>query len=182
MSILNFMYLYFFRIPISNSEGFFFSSREVARYLSYAKQENKIIVVQGEPRELFKEYIFYSNILNKNTVGAMEKIFRTNNFTYGNVSFVSCSGVKDVSRDTLYIVAGDSACDKVNERIKETFRGRIAIGQLKDSGSIFNIYNDKVCSRYQLPSYIARLRLSDFRLESMSESSFCSTYMVRYSE
>ncbi len=182
LGVLHFMYIYFLVMPITNSEGYFFSSRILSRYLNFARpQEQEIVILSPEPRDLFKEYMFYSNIYNGNKIKDFEKIFRSQNYSYRNIKMDACAMPKKINKSSLYIVSTQKPCREADERLSAYFKKSITIAELKDSGSVFNIYNDKICTKYPLPAYISGLKFSDLDIESLSENSLCAKYIVDYS-
>ena len=44
----------------------------------------------------------------------------------------------------------------------------------------YDIYNDKICSQYNLLGYISDLKLSDLDMENLSEKRFCEKFIVYF--
>lgn len=177
VSLSNFLYLLFFRYPVYNSEAFLFSSRELARYIVLAKQNNEAItILTPEDRSLFKEYIFYSNSYQISSQKEMEKIFKTNIYSYNNVSFSSCKSMPKLTKDQLIIAAATKSCESVTKNLKHPS----VIAQLSDSGAVYNIYNDQLCAHYNLAKYISSVAISDLNVEKISAYEFCTKFIIKY--
>lgn len=173
ISFLTFCNFYFFQFPLK--EGTFeIENRILSEYISLSENEKRpIIVYSVNPKLAFREFLFYSNSYNKNTVNIVNESLRGNKFVFNDISFISCS------RDLLpasqpALVIDDANCDRQ--------RGQhfVSIAQLGDSGKRYNIYGDNVCSKFNLPSYISNLKLSDFGMENLSQQKFCETFVVSY--
>lgn len=172
----NFLYTYFFIQPVYGSEAQAFSSRILSQYVELARLENKkTTVVLGSPRMQFKDYVYYSNIYNKQTVEEIKNAFLQNNYRFKNVSFNTCEEIKETEKNTSYIFDAANKCPLFNN-VKST----LSIVQLSDSGGIYNIYQDKICSKYALRPYIADLTFDDFAVEKLTEKKFCETFIINY--
>jgi hypothetical protein len=167
---INFSYFYFFKFPLQEAT-FEDQNHILSKYISlYQNQKTPIFIYTQNPIVTFKEYIFYTNAYNLNTMDKINNSLKNKNFSFNNVSFVYCT--KNFPLKSLVI--DDFSCgSRPNE-------GAISIAQLKDSGARYNIYNDKICSKYNLPHYISNLKLSDFDIGNLSEKKFCETFIVSF--
>lgn len=179
ISVMQFFYVYLFRFPVYNSEASFFTERELAHYISLSK--NKVVVAVTDPKLVFKQYLFYTNSYNRQTAYTLGEKFRAISYNNAQVSFVSCAEVKQILPDTTYVIFTDIN-NKVCKQLNEKMKNGIAIARLSDSGSVYNIYNDRVCNTYDLPHYISGVSLSDLRVDHAPAQDFCRKFIVRYTQ
>lgn len=172
-SFAGFLNYYFFRFPLS--EGIFsIENRILSKYITFSKKENKpIIVYSVNPKLTYREFLFYSNYYNTNTLKEINNSFKHNILVFNNISFVSCSRNQLISTGKEIII-DDAQCDRVRDLPS------LSISQLGDSGRRYNIYNDKMCSKYKLSNYIGNLKISDFSIENLSEENFCKSFIISY--
>jgi 4-amino-4-deoxy-L-arabinose transferase-like glycosyltransferase len=172
ISLINFANVYFLRNPIYNSEEFAFSNRIIARYLHFAQnKEREIFVIEsGNAHNIYKQVTFYNNELNNKNARNYSKNYREGKLEFKNVKFMTCplGGVDDKGT----IIDGNKCVKSVNHSNK------LSIPLLADGGTVFNIYNDTVCSKYNLGRYPQNITLSELSVEKMSEKEFCETYIV----
>ena len=171
LSFISFSYFYFLKFPLQ--EGTFeIQNRILSKYISLYKNNIPITIFSENPKLTYREFLFYTNAYNKNTVDKINKSLQENKFVFNNISFFSCNNTS--LKDTTTLIISDVYCAK-------TFNAKsISIAQLKDSGRRYDIFNDKICSHYNLPNYVNNLKLSDLNIESLSEKKFCETFMVSY--
>lgn len=176
MLIGNFLYNYFFMQPIYGAEGAAFSARVVAHFVQFANKNNKkTIVVTESPKILYKDFIYFSDNYNQKTTGLIKTAFLTKKYVFQNISFKTCSDTKILEQNTIYIFDPGEKCSVFKNITKVD-----TIAQLSDSGSIYSIYQDSVCSHYKLKPYIANLKKGDFDLNNLSEEQFCETFIIKY--
>lgn len=173
--LINFLNIYFFKNPITNSEGFGFSGRILARYLAIAKKNNidTYIIERGSSRELFNQYIFYSNQYTQHTASKIADIYLKNVYDWDTIHFTKCQTDPYPINSTVVLKA-DLGCP-IYDGIKE----KIVIPQLADNGSIYFIYNDAVCNTYELGTYVHDITFEDLDVENLSTEQFCKKYLVK---
>ncbi|MDO8621258.1 MAG: hypothetical protein Q7R31_03170 [Candidatus Levybacteria bacterium] len=173
----NFLYTYFFIQPIYASEGTAFSARVVARYVALANEEKKpITVVVEAPKILYKDFIFYSNSYNRETASHFRNDFLRHTYAFEFASFRTCTDTKTLDKNTTYIFdpgAGNCQLFKDSNQL-------LTIAQLSDSGTIYSIYQDVLCSPYELKPYISHLTVQDFSVEKLTKKQFCETFIIDY--
>jgi len=165
-SYANFLYFYFFRYPVKRQENYFLGERIAANYLArVSKSAERIIVVSKSPLQMYLQYIIYSGGLF-----ARENIpsFITNYFELVNVIFTT-SCPKQFGGVNIVVQSGVN-CGRGE---------RLVIQNQRDSGGIFYIYNDKFCSRYRLDYYRREHKLSDYRIENLSDEGFCTSWVAK---
>ncbi|QQG40467.1 MAG: hypothetical protein HYV37_02750 [Candidatus Levyibacteriota bacterium] len=175
--VANFLYIYFFIQPVYMSEGANFSSRLIARYAAIAIEKNiPLTIISNSPKTPYKDFIFYSNNYNRQTAEYFRNAFLTHNYTYKNISFTDCKHTKQLENGRTYILNAGDDCDALKIPKKS-----LSIVQLSDSGSVYNIYQDAVCSQFALKRYASDFTLHDFNVESLSQKKFCETFIIDYS-
>ena len=91
------------------------------------------------------------------------------------MSFNTCEEIKEIDKNNIYIFDSTNKCPIFNN-VKNT----LSIVQLSDSGAVYNIYDDKICSKFALRPYIAGLTFNDLAVEKLSLKNFCETYIINY--
>lgn len=168
----NFLNIYFYQFPLG---GYFdFQVRVLSKYLVLANNENvQIAVYTPSTPDIFKKYIFYSNSYDKDTYLAIRKNYKSANFKFNNIEFRGCDNTIDASAKKEIIVY-DSNCGSSKEV------SHLAIPRLSDGGESYKIYNDKVCSAFNLKRYPEGLKISDFAIEMLSNKDFCQTFITSF--
>src|SRR5205807_2624366 len=106
-SLLVFVQAYFFQYPLQGQDDY--QTRLLSRYISLAALEGKPVFVMAPVSvNHFKKYLFYSNALNKNTIGGVKQAFISANIHLGTVSFISCAEKPVFPKNT--IVIEDAIC------------------------------------------------------------------------
>lgn len=173
IALASFAYFYFLKYPLQ--EGTFeIENRILSKYITLSKNEERQIVIYSvDPELAFREFLFYSNSYNKNTINTINDSLRKDRFVFNNISFVPCNK-NQLSASQSALIFHDVNC-------KKNIEGKsISISQLGDSGGRYSIYNDRICSKYRLPAYISNLKFSDFNIENLTEKKFCETFIVSY--
>lgn len=169
---LSFTYVYFLKFPLQDAT-FTMYSRNLSRYLNLAQNnDTPIVILTVDPKIIFKQFLFYSNAYNKNTINQLNHALSENRLTYKNISFLSCNSNLKIPSNTLLI--DDAICGR------PPTKGAVNIVQVKDSGAVYRIYNDKICSRYALPHFIWGLRLPELAVENLSQENFCKRFIIAY--
>ena len=167
MAFANFLYIYFLRFPLQ--EGTFETqNRILAKYISLHDDKTPIIVYSTKRKLAFREFLFYSNAYNGKTANQINSNLKNERFVYKNISFVSCDNLKKPTNTTIV----DVSCPI------PFFMEASRIAQLKDSGNRYYIFNDNICNKFNLSSYISGLKLSDFDMEQLTPKAFCEKYII----
>jgi hypothetical protein len=174
----NFVYLYFFRFPYYNSESFGLSQRLYSYYAILAEQSRTPVINLTESPELyFRNYVFYRNAIQHNTVSTIRARFLSGNYSWKNAEFrKQCPTKKEVDNGTTaYILSNTSPC-------KELFidRPMTVIPSLSNGGTLYMIFNDVVCQNYALSAYPTGFTTNDFLVEHLSREQFCTKFVIRY--
>lgn len=176
-AILTLIFLtnYISRHPIYGFDTFNFNARIISKYIDFAKKDNvKIILIDRnfELRSsyLFKQYLFYSKELNPNNIDALANVYRNGLDSFSNIKLDSCE--KFMPQNNSVVIVRHDKCPDFSAGGK-----KLLIASLADTGEIYSIYDDYVCSKYNLSSYPRDLSYSDFNVEKLSEKDFCEKFI-----
>jgi 4-amino-4-deoxy-L-arabinose transferase-like glycosyltransferase len=169
--ILNFLNIYFFQWPL---QGYFdFHVRLLSKYTVLAGQNKQTVLIYSpSASDIFKKYLFYSNSYNKDTYLTIRSIYKANIFNFANLKFMGCDNTIDPSK-TKDVIIYDFNCGA----LKKTYP-RVVIPRLSDGGQSYDIFNDKVCSGYNIKRYPVGLSVDDFAIENQSAQKFCETFIT----
>lgn len=172
-SAAHFLFIYIFRNPVANSEGFDFSSRIISSYLLRSSRKTPVTVFTGSPKTLYKQYIFYANTYDKNTMYSLANSSNETIFSVHAITFKTCAQFDEEDLKTTYIVEPSLACQIIPKKdIK------IEIAQLSDAGTIYRIYNDRLCNPLQRLPYPRLNTLNDLHIENLTDNNFCRLYIT----
>jgi 4-amino-4-deoxy-L-arabinose transferase-like glycosyltransferase len=171
LEISNFFIIYILRNPIYNSESFNYSGRVLSRYVKLASSKSNIYILSGEPKTAFKQYIFYSNIYNKQTYQKINILYNSTDIDLQNIHFVKCLPDNIDTKNNTFIKDGNLSCPKDLKIIKTEIPKLIS--RLSDGGSIYDIYNDKLCKNTILDRFTSNFTFSIYEVEKLTEKDFC---------
>ncbi|RJQ25346.1 hypothetical protein C4577_06095 [Candidatus Parcubacteria bacterium] len=165
--------------PLYNSEGFGFSGRILSKYISLASDNNQNVVLIDHSLEssippLFKQYLFYNNMLSRKTVSEISSVVKRSNYDYKNFK-VSLCPKESLPLNYTIITLPDNKCKSTSSLSKN-----LSISQLSDGGEIYKIFNDKVCNKYMLNRYPIGIGLNDLEVERLSEKLFCEKFITSF--
>ena len=193
-SLMNYLYLYFFRYPVYGSEGFFFSNRVLSKYISLYSDssDKKIIVMSPDFRGVFKQYLFYSGLYNEKIVKEVADNIQKGEFRFKNITFTDICPEESVFKDknSILICKSDFKCQKEIEKLieyqhsseKDLVVLNLSISNPADGGEIYKIYNDEICSGYELGFYPRITSAYDFQVENHDTESFCEKWIMDLSQ
>jgi 4-amino-4-deoxy-L-arabinose transferase-like glycosyltransferase len=169
--LVNFLNIYFFQNTLQGN--FDFHVRLLAKYVALATKNNQqVLIYSPSAPDIFKKDLFYTNSYNKNTYLQIRKIYKANKFTFQNLKFMGCNNTIDSSK-TNDVIVYDFNCGSLEQNYP-----RLAISRLSDGGQSYDIFNDKICSKYNLKRYPYNLSISDFSIENQSAQKFCETFIT----
>ncbi len=173
LSFANFLNVYFLQYPLIGH--FDFPTRVAARYVALAAGSGKRVdVYVSSAEDFYKKYIYYSNSLNSRNFSEIENSVTTHHYKLGNITFRPCgSALKDFDPKAISIYE-TAICSPFDSKVTYS-----RITQALDSGEVYRLYNDSVCSRFNLKPYISDLKLSDFSIEKVAASRFCEAFITR---
>lgn len=178
-AILNFLHIYFIRNPVNNSEGFGFSNRVLSKYLALADTSGiPVTYIGNNVVNVYRQYIFYNNLFDRKTAGAVQASIRSHTYERNKIKFVECrSNTVEPIAVGIVITPPDQTCTSLLS-VKNNSQP-LVISQLSDSGRVYEIYNDTICSRYNLSEYQKPISFSDLLVEKMTTEQFCTTYISK---
>lgn len=166
--IANFFNIYFFQNSLSGN--FDFPVRVFSHYASLANSKDKILIASPRSGDLFRKYIFYADLLNKDNLSLIRNAMNNHKYVLKNVEFTSCDNGFDTAIINKIIIY-DAECGTLKKDA-----GHIAVKRLSDQGESYRIYNDKVCNEARKNIKTAKLSVNSFALEKLSLADFCSIY------
>lgn|GEM_PF-1926157 len=177
ISYTNFLYLYFFRLPLIAQENFMTSERVLAKYLHLETQTTKknIIVVTSEPREQYLSSIFYSTDLQQSQLLKQNKnAFLQGKYAINTITYIgTCPKVP--SPNTIYITRSISpSC--TTPSVNKT--NMYVIANQSDSGKLFQIANSSLCNDVPLATWKSNHSFSDYSIETMDRKTFCQRWIT----
>lgn len=174
--VLYFSVIYFLFYPLRGYSDF--QIRLMTRYVHFAQNENRTITLYTvRDTDVFKKYIFYSDAFNSASVNAVKTALRTNHYTIGNVAIRPClDSIKpDLQPDnTSDITVYDIECGKLPDATKR----RVNIARISDGGQLYTIYNDTLCSQWELKHFPSDVQLKYLAIEKLSPQFFCQMYIT----
>ena len=169
--VFNFLNIYFYQFPLG---GYFdFHVRLLSKYASLAEKSGQdVIIYSPSAPDIFKKYLFYSNSYNKDTYLQVRKVYKSDEFTFKNLKFVGCDNTIDPTQ-TRGLIIYDFNCGALKKDYKH-----IAIPRLSDGGQSYEIFNDKICGKFNLKRYPQNIKIDDFAIENLSQQKFCETFIT----
>jgi hypothetical protein len=102
-------------------------------------------------------------------------LFRKNTYEIRNATFAQCSQKIKLLPDQAVVVNAETTCADID---LSKFWNNLAIPRLADGGAIYKIFNDTICSKYDLSHCPYGFSLSDFAIETLSEKRFCEKFII----
>ena len=169
--VLNFLNIYFYQFPM---RGYFdFHVRVLSKYAVLANSQGKEVTIYSPSApDIFKKYLFYSNSYNKDAYLQVRKNYKSENFKFQNINFLGCDRTIDVIKKKNLIIY-DFNCGSLVDN-----PSHLAIPRLSDGGQSYQIFNDNICSKYNLKRYPQGISINDFAIENLSIQRFCETFIT----
>ncbi|MCA9369342.1 hypothetical protein KC721_03510, partial [Candidatus Woesebacteria bacterium] len=173
--VARFFFLYFYSYPIIGTQGEYFSERIVANYIE-RNPDKKIIVYASEPRFMFETVLVFNNLITKETIASITTAYQEKKYSLDNFLITN----------TCYQPQADSSVVSIVNRATPTCDGSktekastdTAIPSLIDSGAIYRLYNDSLCSGYPLGTF-SHISTNNFYVEKLTNTDFCSSFFTR---
>src|SRR3989344_5409809 len=153
--VVNFLYFYFFRLPVSQSESYFLGDRVVANYV--LRLPSNVTIIAHQPFSLAQEISIFGSI----QAGLpAQQLSRAVPLTLHNAEITNVCPSAPVTQ--ALIVQSGFDC-QLPSGLKQ-----VVIQNQKDAGSLWTIYFDPLCQDYTLSAW-RRFKLpSHYHLENMS--------------
>lgn len=185
LSVLNFTYHYFYQYPVYAADGQFFSERVLASYIDRIPKDRKVLVYSVDQEYLFNSYLFYNNLYNENTVDTIKQAITSNQFRVDNVEFRdTCIDPNQLDATAVLITPADpNICETNGESfpktiLQERIGNHLTVPAITDSGELYKIFSDTVCSQYDLGTYIAPRSSKIFSVEQLENEDFCKSWIT----
>lgn len=170
---LNLTFVYFFSYPIYQPEGFFFSNRLISQFINFEQQNSthSIVFLTREPTNMFRNFIFFSNALNKSTFkNIQQSSLNKDSIRYQNILFTNKLDTIDFSTTTLII---ENALTNRNYPNVTSY----SLNRLSDNQPMFSIFNSNLCSDQQSSKFPRTYNFSLFTPDKMSLPVFCKNFV-----
>lgn len=171
-----FFFTYFVRYPVTHTNNIGFYERLVANYIHRVGLDQKILVVPDRADASFNYQIAYGLLLTNQNRAQVQTSAQTKEFEINNTVLASnCPRtISEIPESTVVFVnLFKKPCEPQHDPAMTT-----EIKSLIDSGTIFTVYNDTLCSEYDLGSY-PNVRKNVFAIEDLSNEEFCKTFFSR---
>ncbi len=164
----NFIVFYFFRYPILQQENYYLGERVFVNYLTLADRgEEKIWSVVMSPAQIFKEYLIFS----KDIPQPFPAVVLQKDYSFGNFVISNKCPTEDFTGTVITQAGIGIKCPNFENR------DFLVIQNQKDTGTIFKIYNDRLCSKETLTLWRRYHKIDDYNIESMSIGTFCQRWI-----
>lgn len=164
--VLNFCYIYFNRLPVEKSEGWFLSQRVLSRYISETISKypgTKIVFVTKEPKLAFYRYLLYSGKYK-----GSQEIILLNTKIANKVYEIGNLKITDECFNNATIISSTSGCPKTKGN---------TIKSIYDAGDMYVLSNDVLCKEYTKNQYPLIKSIKTLVVEKLSTEDFCKSYI-----
>lgn len=164
-----FFFIYFFRYPITHTKNVGFYERVVASYIDRINSQDDVYILPDRDDATFNYQIHYNHLLSQSNREQASLAINDREFEINNLKIEGgCSqSVLDLNDVTVFVFFTKDPCVPNHDPNLTT-----QIKSLTDSGTIFTIYNDKLCSQYTLNPY-PNIKKNVMAVESLSNQEFC---------
>lgn len=184
VSVSAFLYEYFYKYPVYGTQGSYFAEKLIANYIKRTPEGSKVVVLANEPLFVFESLLTFTNAITPHTVTAIQSAFRNGEYQVANWGVQSrCLDVSQHDASTIVIADALIPPCESSEKLEEAAQGgallaKTAIPSLLDSGALYTIHNDVVCSGHDLGRF-SHVTSDVFDLDSVSNSTFCQSFITR---
>lgn len=187
VSIGYFAFLYFNSYGILSADQYMLDYRLLSTYLSRSLNQSAITVISDSPYHIFRDYIFYGNVLNKKNASLFQSQFRSglySNYSHNNLLVTSdCDYIKTPPDGQVIVNKGFyiSCVEKIRDFdpsfvSKLELSPALTIGSPIDSRAYYRVYNPSICIEDRAGGFIHITQLKQLAIEQMSDKDFCSTW------
>lgn len=170
---LRFVFQYYYRLPIEESNAFFFQDRIATHYvleLEKNKPQQKVVWVTTSPKYSFYRFIFFGNLyLNSEQIKFTNAKLVAEDYSLGSLEFKN-NCPKVFSKDTLYIVDSTVDCNLENSPV--------VIPNINDAGAKYKLSSDPLCSNHEHRRYPLIKDFGTLNLDGLSNTEFCDNYIT----
>lgn len=178
LSFGRFLYIYYGFYPTESAHEYFLGDRLLGYYLKLAPTEDKILVMDSQPRYIASYFILAHRTIDHTLLSSLRGKYlpdeTKNNITIGNFTIRRNCPEDWESYDTIIvdpvIAPGLTKCLPALPRTALTYP--------LDSSVAKYIYGDKLCSGQILPSSVNPPNLRSLGLDEVSSVQFCSNWVT----
>jgi hypothetical protein len=180
ISILFFVFEYFYKYPIYGTQGEYLSERVLGSYASRARV-GEVIVLAREPRFVYESVLLFSNLITKNNLDQIKDSINSGVYQINNLTVTSnCFDPSIVGDNKTYIV--HSTIPNCAQMLNSTDSPdspttmKSSIVSLIDAGAVYFVYNDQLCDGYLRPRY-SHVTNNVFEIEKLNDRDFCENFI-----
>jgi len=175
LATIPFFFAYFYKYPISHTKNIGFYERVVANYISRVDTENPIYILPDRDDATFDYLVHYNQLLTEANQLQVNLSMKTRKYEINTIKIEGgCSEeVKSLVDTTVFVFLPKQPCEPGNNPTKTT-----EIKSLIDTGTIFTVYNDNLCSQYNLNPY-PNIKKNVMAVEKLSDQEFCENFFSR---
>jgi hypothetical protein len=195
-SVLWFGYQYAFRYPVYAVKDLHYAERLITSYISRLPTDTPVTVYTPSPRYLFESFLFYKGLITAENHPQIARAIQMEKYRLGNVRFSDgCLELEELRAGSRVIThVGQEPCEDEEdiseteaEAIEDLLSDAVSIANPTDSGELYRIYNDTVCTEFSLSHFLHITSLNQFAAEKLSTQEFCQTWItdlrdLRYDE
>lgn len=170
------MYDYFYRYPLYGTGNTYFSERLVANYLTRTHSA-PTIVLADETEFMYLTILHFGKWVEASTLAQIAQSYQKHEYQIGSVA------VDNRCIDPQWLTAGITVIAQASIPFCDSQRPAAfqppvtAIPSLLDSGEQFVLYNDALCSDYDLGRF-SRVNTDVFAVEQLETSEFCKQFFI----
>jgi len=175
LASLPFFFTYFFRYPISHTNNIGLYERVVASYIDRINSNEAIYIIPDRDDATFVYQAHYNQLLTKENQLQIAQSMKDRKYKIDNIFMEGgcTSRVKGLENSTVFVYLTKQPCEFNHDSTKTT-----QIKSLIDSGTIFTVYNDNLCSKYDLNAY-PNIKKNVFAVEKLSDQEFCQNFFSK---
>jgi 4-amino-4-deoxy-L-arabinose transferase-like glycosyltransferase len=175
LEVVFFTHLYFFEMPVAYQSQTAFSSRILANYIyRESKYFSKILVISKEPKAHFKQYLFYNDLINSNSIFEIQKSYDKSEIIFKNVTFATCKEAPHLIQGSEIVAHYLTLCPEI-----EPNQHNVVIPRIGENGAEFFVYNSQLCAGVEMSPYTHPFIFDDFNVEKMSDKTFCQKFLLK---
>jgi len=175
LATIPFFYAYFYKYPISHTNNIGFYERVVASYIARVGMEKPIYIVPDRDDATFDYLIHYNQLLTKDNRAQISQSMKTRKYEINTIKIEGgCTDeVRSLTDTTVFVFLPKQPCEPEADPAKTT-----EIKSLIDTGTIFTVFNDNLCSQYNLNPY-PNIKKNVMAVEKLTDQEFCENFFSR---
>lgn len=194
ISIFLFSYHFYFRYPIVGNHISYLSEKLMAEYVDRIRRDDadqRIFVHTVDPPVMFWTYLLYADAVNESTVDQIAAAKSGDEYVFDNIVFTGkCA---DITQKNAIIMseAFRPICDYSESKtefsdeesygavMKSSISSKLTIPSIVDNGAQWRIYNDVLCSDFDISGFVHIKTYNQFDINSQDNRTFCQTWVTR---